>query len=190
MLNNVVSIFSGVAAAAGDYESIATVSVGAGGASTVTFSGIPSTYSHLQIRGIARDATGGGTGTDVFVMRFNSDSGANYTSNHVLFGNGSSASAAASGTSQTGGFITNFPASGETSNAFGVFVADVLDYANTNKNKTVRGLGGYDGNNTSGIVTFRSFAWMNTNAVTSITFSYFGNFAQYSHFALYGIKSA
>jgi hypothetical protein len=33
-----------------DFDSIATTTVGAGGASTITFSSIPSTYRHLQIR--------------------------------------------------------------------------------------------------------------------------------------------
>ena len=36
------------------YESIATVTVGAGGTSTITFSSIPTGYTHLQIRGIAQ----------------------------------------------------------------------------------------------------------------------------------------
>lgn len=185
-----LGIFDKAAGTATSFESIATVTVGSGGASTIDFNSIPSTYSHLQLRGLARIATGGGAGTDALVLRFNSDSGSNYTSNHVLYGNGSSALAGATSASQTSGFVVNFPASGATSNAFGVFVADILDYANTNKYKTVRGLGGYDGNDTNGIVTLRSFAWMNTNAVTSITLSYFADIAQYSHFALYGIKSA
>lgn len=33
-----------------DYDSIATTTVGAGGAASITFSSIPSTYQHLQIR--------------------------------------------------------------------------------------------------------------------------------------------
>jgi hypothetical protein len=36
------------------YESIATVTVGGGGAATVAFTSIPATYTHLQIRGIGR----------------------------------------------------------------------------------------------------------------------------------------
>jgi hypothetical protein len=39
-------------AAVGDFESIATVSVGSGGAADVEFTSIPATYTHLQIRGI------------------------------------------------------------------------------------------------------------------------------------------
>jgi hypothetical protein len=179
---------SQTAGSLGDYESIATTTVGAGGTGTITFSSIPSTYTHLQIRGIVRANTGGSVGTDGLVMRFNSDSGSNYTSSHVLYGTGATAAAGASATSQTSGFVVNFPGSGATSSSFGVVVADVLDYANTNKYKTVRGLGGYDGNDTNGIVTLRSFAWMSTSAVNTITLSYYLDFAQYSSFALYGIK--
>jgi hypothetical protein len=171
------------------FDSIQTVTVGSGGVSSVTFSSIPGTYTHLQIRGIARTNTGGGSSTVGLEMRFNSDTGANYTSNHVLYGTGSSALAAASGTSMDLGSVVNSPQSSATANSFGVVVADILDYANTNKYKTVRGLGGYDGNDTNGIVTFRSFAWMNTSAITSITFSASTrDIAQYSSLALYGIK--
>ena len=38
----------------GSYESIATVTVGSGGAASVEFTSIPSTYTHLQIRAIVR----------------------------------------------------------------------------------------------------------------------------------------
>ena len=34
------------------YESIQTITVGSGGASTIVFSSIPSTYAHLQIRAL------------------------------------------------------------------------------------------------------------------------------------------
>ena len=171
------------------YESIATVTVSSPVA-TITFSSIPATYTHLQIRGINR-LSSAGTGTLSTIMQFNSDTGSNYTSSHVLFGNGTSASAAASGTSQTSMVMVNTPKDGNTASAFGNFVCDILDYANTNKYKTIRCLGGYDGNDSNGIVTFRSSAWMNTNAVTSITLAPSNdNFVQYSQFALYGIKGS
>ena len=78
---------------------------------------------------------------------------------------------------------------GETANSFGAYVVDVLDYANTNKYKTVRTLGGKDLNG-SGQEGLYSNLWKNTNAITDITLKVVGgsNFVQYSHFALYGIK--
>lgn len=167
------------------YESIATVTVGAGGSSSISFSSIPSTYKHLQVRGIAR--TSRASTQDALGMQFNSDTGSNY-SRHQLNGDGTSATADA-GTSTTSMQINRFTASSATANNFGVLVADILDYSNTNKYKTVRTLGGYDDNG-SGFITLNSGLWMSTSAVSTITLISINaaNFAQYSSFALYGIK--
>ena len=126
----------------GSYDAIGVVNVGSGGQSTITFSSIPSTYKHLQIRWLARDNFAS-QGSDAN-MRFNSDSGSNY-SWHQLTGDGSTAQAYAS-TSQTAmraGRVTGTTAG---TNVFGVTVLDILDYASTSKNKTVRNLAGFDGN--------------------------------------------
>lgn len=161
---------------------------------TITFSNIPSTYASLQLRGIARQTGSGSTaaGTGGLLVRFNSDSGSNYA-NHVLYGTGASALSGGSA-SQTQMSLTNFPLGGNTANAFGLLVCDILDYANTNKYKTVRTLGGYDGNDTNGIVTLRSDLWMSTNAVNSLSILVSNNanvfFAPGTQFALYGVKSA
>jgi hypothetical protein len=76
-----------------------------------------------------------------------------------------------------------------SANIFSTFIIDILDYANNNKNKTVRYLGGYDANG-SGRMVFGSGLWLNTAAITSITLEgleYTSNYNQYSSFALYGI---
>jgi hypothetical protein len=162
------------------FESIATVTVGSGGASSITFSSIPSTYTHLQVRIIALS---GLAGTNLEV-RFNSDTGNNYDT-HWLYGNGASVTAgAATNLSYSWG-----AGSGSSTAPAGV-VIDVLDYANTNKYKTVRNLGGFDVNGSGGYIYFTSGLWRNTNAITSIKIDLSGTtFSQYSHFALYGIKS-
>jgi len=187
MISSLVGIIasSGVSAAAGDYESIATVTVGAGGQSSVTFSSIPSTYQHLQVRFIARISTSD-TAENTW-LRFNADTGSNYTY-HFLDGNGSSASAGA-GTSQTRILAGRAGAANSGSNIFGTNVVDVLDYANANKYKTARILGGIDRNG-DGNIRLDSGVWMNTAAVTSLTImpTTGNNFVQYSHFALYGVK--
>jgi hypothetical protein len=77
-----------------------------------------------------------------------------------------------------------------SANIFSGFVIDILDYANTNKYKTIRYLSGYDANG-SGRVGLGSGSWRSTSAVTSITLQgleYSSNYKQYSSFALYGIK--
>lgn len=168
-------------------EPIATTVVGSGGVNSIVFNDVPQGYKHLQVRGISRGNINGSASTFGLVLQLNSDTSTTYTS-HVLFGNGSSAGAGAA-TSQTGLSVVNVPGSAATSNAFGCFVVDILDYSNTNKYKTVRGIGGYDGNDTNGIVAFRSGVWMDNSSVVSLTFTRpSDNFAQYSRFSLYGIR--
>jgi hypothetical protein len=178
------------AGAAGSYESIATVNVGSGGSATVEFTSIPATYTHLQIRAIGR--TTRAETNDALNMRFNSDTGSNY-SWHRLDGQGDTGSAtASSATSQTTIIVDRFSAAtAGNASMFGAFVLDILDYANTNKYKTTRNLGGYDLNG-SGLITFASGLWQSTSAITSITLvsRNAGNLSQYSSFALYGIKGS
>jgi len=165
------------------YESIATVSVGAGGSSSISFTSIPSTYKHLQIRFIARRSTTGIADTGI---RFNSDSTSSYKS-HYIIADGSSVSAGAPGGDTN---IQNWYTTGSdaTSNVFGVDIIDILDYANTSKNKTTRSLSGFDSNG-SGTANFTSGVWLKTDAINAISLTpNSGNFVQYSHFALYGIK--
>jgi hypothetical protein len=173
-------IASSYFAAVGDYESIATTTVGAGGVSSVTFSSIPSTYQHLQIRFIAKLSAG-----DDVIMRFNGDTASNYY-NHILYGNGSSAIAGVPFGGSYSAIALYY--TGSTSSIAGG-VIDVLDYTSTNKNKTVRFLGGYDDNG-SGNIDFASGSWSATPAaVTSIVVKpVSANFSQYSQIALYGIK--
>ena len=167
----------------GAFESIATSVVGSGGTSTITFSSIPATYKHLQLRMISR---GTGTATFTIRVRLNGDTGSNYAS-HFLEGDGASTVAGGS-TSANYIFLYVQPKSSALANVFGGFVVDVLDYANTNKNKTIRHIGGYDANG-SGYVDLDSGLWMNSSAITSIELTTGAtSFAQYSHFALYGIK--
>jgi hypothetical protein len=176
-------------AAAGSFESIATVTVGAGGSSSVTFSSIPATYTHLQIRNIAR--TTASQDRDSIKLTFNSDTGSNYA-RHSLWGSGSAASAYGAA-SEAYVLLTDFAAASATASIYGAAITDILDYANTNKYKTVRSLGGVDLNAAVTVYDgLNSGLWQNTNAITSITLTPFtgSNFAQYSHFALYGIKGA
>ena len=71
MLNNIASMLGVGGAAIGDYESIATVSVGAGGTSAVEFTTIAGTYSHLQIRGIAKGGEATFSQFKINTRRFN-----------------------------------------------------------------------------------------------------------------------
>jgi hypothetical protein len=163
----------------GSYESIQTVNVGSGGTTTITFSSIPSTYSHLQVRVIARS-----TGTSLAGLYMSINSSVDPVIGHYLVGDGSTVTAAANGNKQYGWAI----GSSQLANTFTAEVIDILDYANTNKNKTVRSLAGYELNGSGGIALFSGL--FNTTVAINALNIYLptGNLAQYSSFALYGIK--
>jgi hypothetical protein len=166
-----------------NYYSIATQTIGAGGASSVTFSSIPSTYTHLQIRGIGKSSYGVVAITPR--LKLNNDATTTDYKLHYLGGDGSS---------PTSGAESNPPytmieagSGGNYSQTFGATVIDILDYANGNKNKVIRNLAGYDDNG-NGQVYFFSGVWLNTTTVNSITiYDTVGNFVQGSQFALYGV---
>ena len=168
------------------YESIATVTLGSA-ASTVTFSSIPSTFKHLQIRWTAKSSRA--ALNDYMQIRLNGDTtGSNYRS-HTLNGGGSAVYAETSANDlQVGGLPGNTNAS-----MFGVGVIDILDYSNTSKNTTLRTLNGFDQNSAStgaAWVGIDSGLWMNTAAVSSVVFNSgtSSNFVTNTQFALYGIK--
>lgn len=168
------------------FESIATAT-GTGSSGTITFSSIPSTYKHLQIRGIARtNDTGGNTGT--LDLRLNGDSATNY-SRHFLYGNGSTATATGAANTNSvdcGLHTTNLLSSG----IMAAFIIDIHDYASTTKNKTVRVFSGEDFNsaNTEARVYLTSGAWRSTSEVNSISLLGVGSFLTSTVFSLYGIK--
>lgn len=181
-------ILAGVGAApSGSFESIATTTVGAGGTGTITFSSIPATYSHLQIRAIGRTDRTPAT-IDGFRIQFNNITTTTQYRSHYLGGDGSSAFSGDEG--NTVGIVAQrFSTQAATSSMYGAAVIDILDYANTNKYKTIRCLGGTDQNG-SGEVYLTSGVWMNTAAINEIDIvpNVGTNFSVYSHFALYGIK--
>lgn len=174
------------------YDSIATTTAPSGGSASITFSSIPSTYKHLQIRGIGRAASGqSATAAADVIMNINSDSSSNYA-RHRIIGDGSTASAGASTSATALNWSSVLPRTTSAANLFGSFVIDILDYQNTNKYKTTRFLGGCDLNG-AGSITFQSGLWMSTSAISSITITFETDsnpkpVAQYSQIALYGIK--
>ena len=169
------------------YESIQTVTVGSGGTSSVDFTSIPSTYTHLQVRAIFKETFNTGTSVDNLNVRFNSDSTASYI-RHALWGTGANTYHEGY-IGQTLGAIAITPRN-PSGSYYGAMVLDILDYANTNKRKTLRSLNGVDLNG-AGEMRLSSVLWNKTDAITSITFTGDSSgFQQYSSFALYGIKVA
>jgi hypothetical protein len=176
LLNTILGAFSsGVAAATGSYESIATVTATSG--NSVTFTSIPGDYEHLQVR--AYSICGAGNGIDVKV---NNDGGNNYT-RHQLIGSGSAVAV------QGEANVASWYVAGNNSATIGtypnVFIMDILDYSSTSKFKTMRSFFGGDANG-SGYVDLSSGLWRNTNAITQLQI--FSITMSNAQFALYGIK--
>ena len=159
-----------------------------GSVSTVTFSSIPQTYKHLQIRYISNTGRAV-SGNDLTWIRLNGDSGSNYAI-HRLQGDGSSATALGS-TPQTYVWGLGACASPSTS-TLAASIVDIHDYTSTTKNKTVRVFQGVDFNDgtTQSVVQLSSGLWINTAAITSISFTTNtgSNFTSTSTFALYGLS--
>lgn len=165
--------------AGGDFESIATVTVGSGGAADVQFTSIPSTYQHLQIRGNALSEN-----TTHFQIKTNAGTGDRA---HHLYGTGSSATASSTTAQANGLYVYN--TSGGASGDAAPFIIDILDYAVAGKNRVFRAFVGAE-NNSGGRVFLTSGLWDDTTVISSITLtSSTGDFAEYATFALYGVKA-
>lgn len=173
----------------GSFESIATVTVGAGGASTIVFSSVPATYQHLQLRMSGRSTYA----IQNYLMSFsvnNDFSGTSYSA-HYLSGNGTTVTGGSGGWdgSYIGTDFNDIPGSSATASVFSGGVIDILDYASTTKNKTIRGMSGHDRNG-AGVIGIWSGLYRSTTAVSSIRLAAIGgNWAQFSTAALYGIRA-
>lgn len=177
------------------FESIATYVISSD-TNSVTFSSIPSGYTHLQIRGIARSAySSTGAGCSQYKLRFNGDTGSNYSYHQIVGTSAASYSQNAAAQAQIAMNSTWSNVGGYGSVVYVPVVVDIFDYKNTTKNKTVKILESFDGNQSSAnqYVSLRSGAWYSTSAITSITLDSTpgyadGAFASGTQFALYGIK--
>jgi hypothetical protein len=169
-------------AAGNTYEAIAVYTTANATTNSLTFNSIPSTYTDLVLVASVLGATNSGWTATV---RFNGDSGNNYSFTQVI-GNGTAASSIRSANASSfqfagavGGLSTTNPITG---------ICSIQNYANTTTYKTAIGRD----NDSSGTVATVAL-WRNTAAINSITVflsntSYY--FANNSVFSLYGIKAA
>ena len=176
----------------GAYDALASVTVPAGGAVSVVFAGIPSGYRHLQIRMFTRYTGTQNSGAPLY-MQFNNDTTNNYSLHRLLTytNNSETGTSSAALTNQPYMQVAYTTGGSSTANMFSSQICDILDYANTNTFKTIKSLYGYDINNDSGYssVGIMSGNWRSTTAVTSIRIvPDTDSLAQYSSFALYGVR--
>jgi hypothetical protein len=181
---------SGGGGATATYELISTTLVGSSTPS-VTFNltaGNQAAYKHLQVRITSRfDRAQLYTG---FGMRFNGDTAANYARHH-LYGQSGSAGSVGLG-SQNFMVLGDNTAGTETSGVFSAQIIDIVDAFSTNKNKVIRAIHGMPSPNTANAeIMFSSGLWVNTSAISSMTFLDIGagsNLVSGSRFSLYGVR--
>jgi hypothetical protein len=166
-------------------EAIATTYLEAD-AATVTFSSIPATYEHLQLRVSCRSTE------TVYGMRpkinFNGDTGTNYSS-HTLRGSGSSETGYAKAGEAFIQISDGMHGSSMPAGEYATFILDIMDYANSNKNTTCNFMAGSSLTHTDRRVQFGSGLWDDTAAITTILFTpNAGSFSRGCEFSLYGLN--
>jgi hypothetical protein len=185
----VFSAGAGATTPSSSFELISTA-FGTGSSSVITFSSIPSTYKHLQIRLVAR---GTSNYNGYLKIQFNGDTASNYSWHSVNGGDNGSNVLSQAGSSQSSILRNNYnddiPSASNTSNAHGPGIIDILDYVSTTNYKTLRQ--SFGKNTDYGyIVGLSSGSWRSTSAINSITLTGtdLGSFTTASRFSLYGIK--
>ena len=159
------------------YVALATQTLSSAAAS-VTFSSIPQGYTDLVIV-----ATGTATAGNINAnLRFNGDSGSNYSDTYVS-GTGASA-ASARHSNQTFMYLQGY---GWWDQTQGNDIVHIMNYSNTTTYKTVLSRADFSNNGVSAAVGL----WRSTAAITSIEFrADSSTFTAGSTFSLYGIKAA
>jgi hypothetical protein len=172
--------------AGSDFELIQTSIVSGTTTSSVTFSNLgdySSLYKHLQIRLTVRTDRPINQ-DDSIRMRYNGDTGTNYSFHALRGASGSVASFA--GTSVDYGYLNDYTAaSGTPTGNFTAFVIDILDPYSTSKFKTARTL---TGSSNIAHIALVSNLWRSTSAVSSIQLYSGSNFIAGTRMSLYGVK--
>ncbi len=169
--------------AASDYELLETATITS--SSSWSFTGLDTLaadYQHLQLRMVI-GRNNASTSNPTQYIRLNNDSGSNYAW-HALNGNGSSVTSD-NGTTQTYIRLNDSIGGDAAGGIFGAVVLDILDFASTNKNTTVRGLWGTVSGETD--IFLGSGLYQSTSAITQIE-QYLT--ADAGRVSLYGIKGA
>jgi hypothetical protein len=167
---------------ANTYVKIATNTVGVLGATSVSFTSIPNTYTDLLIKVSARD-----TGDNSSAIGFNGGTPTGYTT-ISLEGTGSAVgSATRTGTGSVVGYTTTF--GGRTASVFSNTEIYIPNY-NSSANKSFSTDGVEENNATASFQKFFAGIWSNTNAITSVQLVAVTLFPQYSSFTLYGISKS
>lgn len=175
---------------ANTFELIASSTVGAGGASSIDFTSIPSTYTDLCVL-LSGRCTAAFT-RRVLRLRINNSSTAADYADRYLQGNGTSAS---SGSDPAGSStyiqIFDLPAASATANTFANIGIYIPNYASTTTYKSISVDSVPEENGTTAYMSMVAGIYNNNTAITQVNLlPDSGNFAQYSTAYLYGVKNA
>ncbi len=170
---------------ANTFIKIASVTVGAGGASSIDFTSIPSTYTDLCVKFSARMSNSVNVVDDVALSLNGSTTS---FSMRRMFGNGSTT------TSDTGGgnfnWVSQSPNTSATASVFGNAEFYISNY-NSSLYKSIGADSVSENNGTTAYAFIGAVLRSNTAAITSIGLTgYSSNFLQYSTATLYGIKNS
>lgn len=160
---------------------IASVTVGSGGASSIDFTSIPSTYTDLVVLTSFRCTTTASNGATV---KFNGSSSS--YSEIYLVGTGSGT---LTGTQTI--ISQRMVDSASTSNTFTNTSLYIPNYAGSS-NKSTSTDSVAENNSSSALMNLNAGLWSNTSAINQVSFTPTsgGNFAQYSTAVLYGISKS
>ena len=161
---------------------IASVTVGSGGAASMSFSSIPSTYTDLCLKISARGTQSAAYAT--YTLSFNGST--SNRSMRQLYGSGSSVTSS----TEPSNIGTDAVGANATANTFSNTEIYIPNYAgSTNKSLSIDGV--TENNATEAYTELYAALWSNTAAINSVTLTPLsGTFAQYSTATLYGIKSS
>jgi len=168
---------------------IQTITVGSGGLSSVTFNSIPQNFTDLHIKMSTR-SSGGGNGL-LGAVRFNNDSGNNYSDKYFYTDTFGGSTGAGNHSANTFGYAVSSPGPSQNQYYFSNNIMYIPNYTLSRwKGYHCDGMG--EGDLVASYGAVLSGLWMNTAAITDITLFPGGgfNFVQNSVFTLYGIKSS
>jgi hypothetical protein len=163
------------------FELIASSTVGSGGAATIDFTSIPSTYTDLVLKISGRlnyAATAVG-----LQFGFNGQAAGTSITGKTIQGSGS-------GVVSYSAWQPNIDAASATANTFASVDIYIPNYTSSN-NKSASSDSVQEDNTTTAYAEMHAALWSNTSAINRITITpNSGSFVQYSTAYLYGVKNA
>ena len=166
---------------ANTYTLIASSTVGSGGAASIDFTSIPSTYTDLCLKLSCRN-----TGTQPWMNLKLNASSTGWTMRYIQ-GNGASA---ASGNDTANTYSVMESISTDTANTFANAEIYIPNYAGSNY-KSISIDHVTENNGTTAYANLTALLWSNTAAINQVTITPNANsLAQYSTAYLYGIKNS